>query len=382
VLLLHLSAGHDAAAVADAMTAAMGSLPAQLRRSLAWDQGMEMAAHAQIALDTGLDIYFCDPHSPWQRGSNENTNGLLRQYFPKSTDLAVHDREHLDAAAAQLNSRPRKTLGWKTPAQALDEFLAAARHDQMVAAAGRRALPDGRRAAYRAAPPAPRLLRIACGDGLRPALTPETSTALGDRNPRARPAACPRPARGTRLPTPPGKVTTEDAIYQHCCDDPMNSGGRSIRAGLGHCPADLLAPRSRLPLLVPRTPRAAPSSICRTERQTCVPESKPARVELPTTPRQATGADGNALNRDNQPRFRGNACHLTLAGQQPGTPVASGGPAKNRGCPRQDGQQRYGEAPVAVTGSLRGPCPPRPPVNGTITKAASSSVAEGIQNKS
>ena len=108
------------------MTAAMGSLPAQLRRSLAWDQGHEMAMHAKIAMDTGLDIYFCDPHSPWQRGSNENTNGLLRQYFPKSTNLAVHDREHLDAVAAQLNSRPRKTLDWRTPAQALDEVLAAA----------------------------------------------------------------------------------------------------------------------------------------------------------------------------------------------------------------------------------------------------------------
>jgi IS30 family transposase len=126
VLLLHLPSGHDAAAVADAMTAAMGSLPAQLRRSLAWDQGHEMAMHAKIAMDTGLDIYFCDPHSPWQRGSNENTNGLLRQYFPKSTNLAVHDREHLDAVSAQLNSRPRKTLGWKTPAQALDEVLAGA----------------------------------------------------------------------------------------------------------------------------------------------------------------------------------------------------------------------------------------------------------------
>ena len=126
VLLLHLPSGHDAAAVADAMTAAMGSLPAQLRRSLAWDQGHEMAMHAKIAMDTGLDIYFCDPHSPWQRGSNENTNGLLRQYFPKSTNLAVHDRGHLDAVAAQLNSRPRKTLGWKTPARALDEVLAGA----------------------------------------------------------------------------------------------------------------------------------------------------------------------------------------------------------------------------------------------------------------
>ena len=126
VLLLHLPAGHDTAAVADAMTAAMGSLPAQLRRSLAWDQGKEMTGHARISLATGLDIYFCDPHSPWQRGSNENTNGLLRQYFPKGTDLRAHSRENLEQVAAELNSRPRKTLGWKTPAQALDEFLATA----------------------------------------------------------------------------------------------------------------------------------------------------------------------------------------------------------------------------------------------------------------
>ena len=125
VLLLHLPHGHGADQVAAAMTEAMGTLPAQLRRSLTWDQGTEMASHAQIALATGLEIYFCDPHSPWQRGSNENTNGLLRQYFPKGTSLAVHSREQLDGVAAELNSRPRKTLGWKTPAQALEQVLAA-----------------------------------------------------------------------------------------------------------------------------------------------------------------------------------------------------------------------------------------------------------------
>jgi IS30 family transposase len=125
VLLLYLPAGHGADQVAAAMTEAMGTLPGQLRRSLAWDQGSEMASHARISMATGMDIYFCDPHSPWQRGSNENTNGLLRQYFPKGTSLAVHGKEHLEQVAAELNSRPRKTLGWKTPAQALEQVLAA-----------------------------------------------------------------------------------------------------------------------------------------------------------------------------------------------------------------------------------------------------------------
>jgi IS30 family transposase len=126
VLLLHLPGGYGPGQVADAMTEAMGGLPDAIRRSLTWDQGQEMSQHARIAVGADLDIYFCDPHSPWQRGSNENTNGLLRQYFPKSTDLSVHSREHLQAVADQLNTRPRKTLGWKTPAQVLDSVLAAA----------------------------------------------------------------------------------------------------------------------------------------------------------------------------------------------------------------------------------------------------------------
>jgi len=116
-------AGHGAEAVRDAIADAIHTLPDQLRRSLTWDQGAEMAQHAQLRIDTGLDIFFCDPHSPWQRGTNENTNGLLRQYFPKGTDLARHSRGDLDAVAGALNTRPRKTLGWKTPAEALDELL-------------------------------------------------------------------------------------------------------------------------------------------------------------------------------------------------------------------------------------------------------------------
>jgi IS30 family transposase len=116
-------AGHGAAAVRDAIAASIATLPEQLRRSLTWDQGAEMAQHAQLRIDTGLAIYFCDPHSPWQRGTNENTNGLLRQYFPKGTDLGRHTAGDLAAVAAALNSRPRKTLGWKTPAEALDQLL-------------------------------------------------------------------------------------------------------------------------------------------------------------------------------------------------------------------------------------------------------------------
>ena len=118
--------GHGAEAVRDAITATITTLPEQLRRSLTWDQGTEMAQHAQLRIDTGLQVYFCDPQSPWQRGSNENTNGLLRQYFPRGTDLARHTRNDLDAVAHALNSRPRKTLAWKTPAEALDELLSSA----------------------------------------------------------------------------------------------------------------------------------------------------------------------------------------------------------------------------------------------------------------
>jgi IS30 family transposase len=123
LLLLHLPAGHTAPAVAEAMVAKMVTLPEQLRRSLTWDQGPEMANHLQIAAATGLDIYFCDPHSPWQRGTNENTNGLLRQYLPKGTDLSFYGPGMLDNIAAELNTRPRKTLGWRTPAEALHQLL-------------------------------------------------------------------------------------------------------------------------------------------------------------------------------------------------------------------------------------------------------------------
>jgi IS30 family transposase len=123
VMLLHLPGDHTAESVQDAIVAKITELPAHLRRSLTWDQGSEMANHRAIAAATDLDIYFCDPHSPWQRGSNENTNGLLRQYFPKGTDLSVYGEHYLDYVAAELNGRPRHTLNWKTPAEALNELL-------------------------------------------------------------------------------------------------------------------------------------------------------------------------------------------------------------------------------------------------------------------
>jgi IS30 family transposase len=123
VVLLHLPENHTAEAVQDAIVDKMAQLPAILRRTLTWDQGKEMANHAVIAEAAELDIYFCDPHSPWQRGTNENTNGLLRQYFAKSTDLSVFPADYLDYVAAKLNNRPRKTLGWRTPAETLDALL-------------------------------------------------------------------------------------------------------------------------------------------------------------------------------------------------------------------------------------------------------------------
>jgi IS30 family transposase len=115
--------GRAAETVAAAIAETITTLPSELRRSLTWDQGSEMYAHAQLKIDADLDVYFCDPHSPWQRGTNENTNGLLRQYFPKATNLTAHTADHLADIAAALNGRPRKTLNWRTPAEALNHEL-------------------------------------------------------------------------------------------------------------------------------------------------------------------------------------------------------------------------------------------------------------------
>ena len=125
-MLLHLPDDHGATAVRDAITTTIATLPVELRRSLTWDQGIELSEHLRLTFEADLPVFFCDPHSPWQRGTNENTNGLLRQYFPKGTDLSVHGPEDLALVAAALNGRPRKTLGWRTPAEALAALLSNA----------------------------------------------------------------------------------------------------------------------------------------------------------------------------------------------------------------------------------------------------------------
>jgi IS30 family transposase len=124
VLLLHLPEGRGAEQVDAAMRRAIATLPGELFRTITWDQGREMARHARFSIDTAIQVYFCDPHSPWQRGSNENTNGLLRQYMPKGTDLSVHTSEDLARFARSLNDRPRKTLGFMKPSEKLAELLA------------------------------------------------------------------------------------------------------------------------------------------------------------------------------------------------------------------------------------------------------------------
>jgi transposase, IS30 family len=133
VLLVHLPTGHGALAVQEALVDKITTLPEQLRRSLTWDQGIEMANHVKIADAIGMEIYFCDPHSPWQRGSNENTNRLLRRYLPKGSDLSFHGPGLLDNIAAELNSRPRKRHDWRTPAEVLDQLLSEANINHGVA---------------------------------------------------------------------------------------------------------------------------------------------------------------------------------------------------------------------------------------------------------
>jgi len=126
VLLMALPGDHSAERVKEALVAKIQTLPEFLRASITWDQGREMAQHLAFSVATDVAVYFCDPHSPWQRGSNENTNGLLRQYFPKGTDLSVHSQAYLDSVAAELNDRPRKTLGWRKPHEKLSELVAMA----------------------------------------------------------------------------------------------------------------------------------------------------------------------------------------------------------------------------------------------------------------
>jgi IS30 family transposase len=123
VMLVRIPYDRTAERVAALLARKMETLPDFLRNSITWDQGKEMARHANFTVKTGIDVYFCDPHSPWQRGSNENTNGLLRQYFPKGTDLSSHTQAELDAVADELNDRPRETLDWWKPTEILNEFL-------------------------------------------------------------------------------------------------------------------------------------------------------------------------------------------------------------------------------------------------------------------
>ncbi|HEX2682256.1 MAG TPA: IS30 family transposase [Candidatus Dormibacteraeota bacterium] len=136
VMLLHLPNGHSPLEVEKAIVGATQKLPGFIWKSLTWDQGQEMRNHIRVKMATGLQVYFCDPASPWQRGSNENTNGLLRQDFPKGTDLSQHGADHLDFVAAQMNRRPRQTLGWLRPAQALSRLLSAASQSAGVATTG------------------------------------------------------------------------------------------------------------------------------------------------------------------------------------------------------------------------------------------------------
>jgi transposase, IS30 family len=127
--LIHLPAGHDAETVADALATPLpATLPASMLKTLTWDRGTEMASHARLTRQTGIKVYFADPYAPWQRGSNENTNGLLREYFPKGTDLSIHSQQHLTAIAEQLNNRPRKRHGYLTPNQVMATLIAKDQH--------------------------------------------------------------------------------------------------------------------------------------------------------------------------------------------------------------------------------------------------------------